>query len=66
MFIADIGLSQRFHNINRIPETYKLRLKTFLGFRYFTFEGSRWAKKTKCYKATEVYWFIVDRWLWYK
>lgn len=66
MVIAEIVLNQKFHNILKDPETYKIILKSKYKFRYFVFEGSSWAKKTKCYRATEIWCFIIYRWLLYR
>ncbi len=66
MNVAEIVLTQRFTTISKEPETYKIILKTKWKFRFFVFEGSKWADDTECYKATEFWCFVVQRWLRHK
>lgn len=64
--VSEIALTQRFSTISRAPEQYKIILTTRWKFRFYTFEGSQWAKDTECYKATEFWCFVIKRWLEHK
>lgn len=64
--VSEITLTQRFSTISRAPEQYKITLTTRWKFRFYTFEGSQWAKDTECYKATEFWCFVIQRWLEHK
>ena len=66
MVVAEVVLTQKFSTISKPAETYKIVLKTRWKFRYFVFEGSKWASKTECYKATEFWCFVIKRWLTHK
>lgn len=64
--VSEISLTQKFTTINHPAERYTIVLTKTLGFRFYTFKGSKWAKDTECYKATEFWCFVIKRWLTHK
>lgn len=64
--VSEVTLTQKFHTISKGPEQYKIVLKEVWRFRYYTIEGSDWARSNECYQATEFWCFVVKRWLSHK
>lgn len=63
MKIAEITLVQNFSTISKKPEEYTIILKSKLGIRYYVFKGSEWASDTECFKCTELWCFVINRWI---